>query len=1181
VIRKFAFLLFFSLWFVTLSLTQDNTPPTPQTTPSSDQATPASQEKASTTAKPGQKKEGDEEVPATRKAKRGQTTPEQPAATSTSKPAEKKPADPLTSVDTYRGLHMRSIGPAFVSGRVTSLAVNPFNRAQYFVGVASGGVWKTDNDGLTWNPVFQNEGSFSIGDVKLDPRDPAIVWVGTGENNSQRSVDYGDGVYKSEDGGKSWTNVGLKHSEHIGRIAISPKDGKTVFVAAEGPLWSPGGDRGVYRTTDGGKNWKKVLNVSENTGFADVAIDSDDPDTIYAAAYQRRRHVWTLIDGGPESAIYRSVDGGGTWTKLKSGLPTVDMGRIGLAVSPVDHNVVYATVEAAEGKGGIFRSSDRGATWERRNPFDETAMYYAQVFADPKNVDRIYMMNVLIRVSDDGGKTLHPLGEKYKHVDNHVIWVDPADTNYYLVGCDGGLYESFDRGANWSYKSNLPLAQFYDVALDNSKPFYYVYGGTQDNSSVGGPSRTLKISGIANQDWFFTQGGDGFRSVIDPEDPNTIYAEYQYGNLTRFDRLTGQQVGIQPQPGPDNVPYRWNWDSPIIVSPHSHTRLYFAANRLFRSDDRGDTWKAISPDLTRQLDRDKLPVMGRVWGPDAVAKNNSTSFYGNIVALSESTQKDGLIYVGTDDGLIQVTSDAGGNWTRYDKFPGVPNLTYVSRLLASQHNAGIVYASFDNHKMGDFKPYLLKSGDNGHTWNSIANNLPENGPVLAIAEDPVNPQLLFVGTEFGLFFSINGGGHWTQLKGGMPTIPVRDLAIQKRDGDLVAATFGRGFYVLDDLSPLRSVNAQTVLQPSALFPVRDALMYIEQRPIGGKHGSFGATYFEADNPPYGAVFTYYLKDKFKTKKEVRQQQEKAAQQPAKEGDADKPQSAGKKKNEPQKAIASAVNYPTMDQLRAEAEEAAPAVYLVVSDSSGAPIRRVPATNEAGLNRAAWDLRYPPSEVHTPSPEEADFAEFFQPPTGPLAMPGEYSVTLESRIDGKTQQLAGPMKFRVNALGAEQMNEQERAALEQFQQKVTHLDRALTGAIQTGNDVEKRLTSIHQSLRDTPGDVSPLVSRADDIQNRLRDVMRALRGDEVLRRRQENTPAAINDRINQIEDEERFSTVKPPQTHIDSYNIAAQQFGDQLSKLRQLVDLDLKKLEDDMEKAGAPWTPGHVPEWSEK
>ena len=458
------------------------------------------------------------------------------------------------------------------------------------------------------------------------------------------------------------------------------------------------------------------------------------------------------------------------------------------------------------------------------------------------------------------------------------------------------------------------------------------------------------------------------------------------------------------------------------------------------------------------------------------------------------------------EGDVRMARDSAERWSE------------VSRLLASQHNAGVVYASFDNHKMGDFKPYLLKSSDNGHSWNSIANNLPENGPVLALAEDPVNPQLLFAGTEFGMFFSLDGGGHWTQLKGGMPTISVRDLTIQKRESDLVAATFGRGFYILDDLSPLRAANAQTFQQQGALFPVRDALMYVEQHPIGGKHGFLGATYFEGDNPPYGAMFTYYLKDKLKTKKEVRQQQEKAAQQPAKEGDADTPNLRGKK-NETRKGSAAAVSYPTMDQIRAEAEEQAPALYLVVSDASGTPIRRVSASNEAGMNRAAWDLHYPASELHTPAPEEAD-SEFAQPPTGPLVMPGEYSVVLESQVGAKTQRLAGPVKFRVNAFGTEQMSEQDRTVLQQFQQKLARLDRALSGAIQTGNDVEKRLTSMQQSLRDTPSDVSALVARTDDLQTRLREIMRALVGDSVLRRRQDITPTAINDRVNQIEDEEK-------------------------------------------------------------
>ncbi|MGA8861800.1 MAG: glycosyl hydrolase, partial [Candidatus Sulfotelmatobacter sp.] len=662
-------------------------------------------------------------------------------------PAEEKKGG--MTADTFSGLKFRLIGPAVASGRVMSIAVNPRNKFEYYVGVASGGVWKTVNDGTTWTPVFDTEGSYSIGWVTLDPNDPAVVWVGTGESNSQRSVSYGDGIYRSDDGGKNWTNLGLKKSEHIGRVVIDPRDSKVVYVAAEGPLWGPGGDRGLYKTVDGGKNWKAVLTVSENTGVVDVAIDPANPDIIYAAAYQRRRHVYTLIDGGPESAIYKSTDAGATWNKLKSGLPTVDLGRIGLAVSPADPNVVYATIETADGKGGIFRSDDKGATWERKNEFDLGAMYYARVVADPKNADRIFVMNVTMRESLDGGKTLHKVEETNHHGDDHAVWIDPDDTKHWIFGSDGGMYETWDDAKNWEFKANLPTVQFYDVAVDNALPFYNVCGGTQDNFSSCGPARTRNLNGIVNSDWYVTTGGDGFHSQVDPEDANTVYSESQYGVLVRYDKPTGQELLLQPQEAKGEPPLRWNWDSPVIISPHSHTRIYFAANKLFRSDDRGDTWKEISGDLTRQIDRNKLPVMGRVWEPDAVAKNQSTSFYGNIVALSESPKKEGLIYVGTDDGLIQVTADGGSSWTKYEKFAGVPDETYVSRLAASRYDANTVYAAFDNHKNEDFKPYLLRSTDAGKTWASIAGNLPENGPVLAFAEDTVNADLLFAGTEFG------------------------------------------------------------------------------------------------------------------------------------------------------------------------------------------------------------------------------------------------------------------------------------------------------------------------------------------------------------------------------------------------------------------------------------------------
>lgn len=1072
-------------------------------------------------------------------------------------PEEGRPSDPFSST-TFNGLKLRSIGPATTSGRVVHFAVDPKNRSHYFVASASGGVWKTINSGTSWTPVFDSQGSYSIGTVVLDPKNSSIAWVGTGENNSQRSVGYGDGVYRSEDGGKSWKNMGLKKSEHIGRIVIDPRNTDTVYVAAQGPLWGPGGDRGLFKTTDGGKTWKNILSISENTGVTDLVMDLRNPDILFAAAYQRRRHVFTLIDGGPESALYRSTDAGATWTKLKSGLPSEDLGRIGLAISRTHPDVIYAIIEAANKKGGIFRSEDQGATWEKRNDYDSTAMYYSQIYVDPQNTERIYVMNVFIMVSDDGGKTLRRLGEKAKHVDSHALWIDPEDTNYYLVGCDGGIYESFDRGATWAFKNNLPITQFYDVAVDNATPFYNVYGGTQDNYSLGGPSRTFSASGITNADWFVTQGGDGFRSQVDPEDPNTIYAESQYGGLARFNKRTGERMGIQPQPGKGEPPLRWNWDSPLIISPHSHTRLYFAANKLFRSEDRGDTWKAVSPDLSRQIDRNKLAVMGRVWGPDAVAKNASTSFYGNVVALTESPNKEGLLYAGTDDGLVQVTEDGGANWRKIEKFPGVPEMAYVSRLSASSHEVNTVYATFDNHKNNDFAPYVLKSADAGKNWSSISGNLPTNGPVLAMAEDSVNPNLLFVGTEFGLFFTLDGGQKWVQLKGGLPTIAVRDLVIQQREGDLVVATFGRGFYILDDLTPMRALKLETLKQTATLFPVKDALMYIPAQPLGSRGKSFqGESFFTADNPPFGATLTYYLKDSLKTKKEKRQADEKAAL----------------KKGTP-------VPYPSPDELRAEELEEAPGVFLTITDPSGRTIRTMTGPITSGFHRVAWDLRFPPS---TPPREQRPSAEeeiFGGGPAGPLAMPGEYEVALAQRVNGVYASLAGPQSVKVVVPGTEAMAASDRTALFEFQRKVASLQRAVSGSIEAANNLKTRLAAIKRALQNTPADTKSLMEDASSIESRLELILRALRGDSILAARDENVPPSISGRVNEIVGDQRMSTSRPTQTQIEGYNIAGEEFTSELANLRTLIEVDVGRLEKAMEAAGAPWTPGRIPEWKE-
>jgi photosystem II stability/assembly factor-like uncharacterized protein len=1061
------------------------------------------------------------------------------------------------STPTFNGLRFRSIGPAFTSGRVIGFAVDPKNPAKYFVGVASGGVWRTVNAGTTWTPVFDNEGSYSIGAIVLDPKNPLVVWVGTGENNSQRSVSYGNGLYKSEDGGRTWRNVGLKTSEHIGRIAIDPKDSNIVYVASQGPLWGPGGERGLFKTTDGGKTWKSILNISENTGVTDVVIDSNDPNTIYCASYQRRRHFWTLINGGPESAIYKSTDAGATWTKLRAGLPTVELGRIGLAISPVDSNVIYATVEAADRKGGIFRSSDRGGSWERRNEFDTTAMYYSRIVADPKEVDRIYVMNVFLMVSDDGGRTLRRLGERSKHVDNHDIWINPDNTDHYLVGCDGGVYESFDRGSNWEFKANLPVPQFYDITTDNAKPFYNVYGGTQDNFSFGGPSRTRSASGIVNSDWFVTNGGDGFRSQVDPEDPNTIYASLQHGVIVRFDKRTGERIGIQPQPGRNDDPPRWNWDTPFIISPHLRTRLYMASDKLYRSDDRGDSWTVISGQLSRDLDRDKLPVMGRVWGIDAVAKNASTAFFGNASALAESQKKDGLIYVGTDDGLLQITEDGGKNWRRLEKFPGVGDMAYVSRIITSNHDANTAYVAFNNHQNNDFKPYLLKTTDAGRTWTSLSANLPKNGPVWAIAEDHVNPNLLFAGTEFGLFFSIDGGQKWIQLKGGLPTIAVRDLNIQKRENDLIVGTFGRGIYILDNYTPLRVLKPEMLRQDGAVFPVRDALMYIQSQPLGGRGKSFqGEAFYTADNPPFGAAVTWYLKDALKTRKERRQEAEKEAE----------------RKGQP-------VGWPTREQLRTEEEEEAPAIIVTITDSSDRVVRRLTGPATGGIQRLTWDLRYPAANLSAPPPPDADFD--FEPPSGPLVMPGTYKMLVAKRVDGAMTPLGPAQEFQVVVEGQENMSGADRTALVEFQQKAVRLQRAVNGATQAANALRPRLTAIKRAIAETPSLPNRLYEEAMALEKRNNEILRVLSGDAAARQRNMNTPPSINDRVGYVVGAQRMSTARPTQTQQNQYTAAAQDFEGVLVQLRQLIEVDLARLEKQLEAAGAPWTPGRIPEWKDQ
>jgi photosystem II stability/assembly factor-like uncharacterized protein len=1053
---------------------------------------------------------------------------------------------------TLASLRFRSIGPALSSGRISDFAVHPDNRAHYFVAVASGGVWKTTNAGTTYTPVFDGEGSYSIGCVEIDPNNPKIVWVGTGENNSQRSVSFGDGVYKSVDGGKSWTNMGLKESEHIGMILIHPRNGDIVYVAAQGPLWRAGGDRGLYETTDGGTTWERILHVSEDTGINEVHMDPRDPNVLYASAYQRRRRVWTQIDGGPESAIYKSTDAGQTWRKLTRGLPGVDLGRIGMDIAPSNPDIIYAIVEAQMGQGGVYRSTDRGETWVKRNSYMTTSpQYYNEIVCDPNDADVVYFMDTFMHRTEDGGATLERVPRRRKHVDNHALWIDPDDSSYLLVGCDGGVYESFDRGNNWLYKPNLPLAQFYRVTADTSKPFYYVYGGTQDNNSMGGPSRTLSREGILNEDWFVTVGGDGYETVIDPEDPMIVYSLWQYGGLVRHDRRSGETLDIRPRERPGDEPYRWNWDTPLILSPHSHTRLYVAANRLFRSDDRGNSWEVISDDLTRQVDRNQLEVMGKIQSVDAVAKNEATSAYGNCVALSESPVVEGLIYVGTDDGVIQVTEDGGQSWRKIMLFPTVPDYTYVSCVLASQHDPDTVFASFDAHKNGDLTPYVLRSTDRGLTWEPIAGDLPDREVVYSIAEDHVSPDLLFLGTEFGCFFTLNGGEKWTKLRSGLPTIAVRDIDIQERENDLVLATFGRGFYILDDYTPLRVATPEMFKADAHVFPIKDALRYIQNRK---GRGSQGASFYSASNPPFGAVFTYHLKESLKTKQERRREREKKAEK------------AGE-----------TPPYPSWQELREEDEERAPSILLIVRDEDGEVVRRLTGSHNKGLHRTPWDLRYPaktPIQIREPSSR----SPWAWAPSGPLATPGTYTVTIAEEIDGVVTELTEPTPFEVVALDIATFAAGDDEAVLEFQIKANRLLRAVRGALEAAGEMESRIAHLRQAVLVTPDADPAVLAQLEDMTDRLDDLLVELRGNRTKARREEPTEPSINSRISSVVRSSQSVTSAPTQMQRDQYRYAAEAFGPVLDALRTMYEEELPAIESQLEEAGAPWTPNRLPDW---
>ena len=1056
---------------------------------------------------------------------------------------DKKSENFLTKLN-LGAFKLRSVGPALTSGRVSDFAVHPDKRHEYYVATSSGGVWKTINGGANYTPIFDQQGSYSIGCITMDPNNPYVIWVGTGENNNQRSVGYGDGIYRSKDGGKTWKHMGLKNSEHIAKIIVDPRNSNIVYVAAIGPLWSEGGDRGLYKSMDGGKTWESKIKVDEHTGVTDLIMDPNNPDVLYAATYQRRRHVFTWMSGGPGSGLYKSTDSGESWEQLKTGLPSSIIGRIGLAMSPADSDIVYAIVEAMDGQQGFYRTSNRGGSWKKMSNYVTSGNYYQEIVVDPKDVNTVYSLSTYNMVTRDGGKTFSRLGEKNKHVDNHVMWIDPDDTDYLLVGCDGGIYESFDRGKNWIYKENLPVTQFYKVTVDNDLPFYNIYGGTQDNYSLGGPSRTKSQNGITNEDWFVTLGGDGFESAVDPENPNIIYAQYQYGNLYRFDKASGERIDIKPRARKNENAYTWNWDAPLQVSSHVPKRVYFAANKLFRSDDRGNTWEVISDELSRGVDRNKLKVMGRTWSVDMIEKNGGVSKFGAAIAFHESPIDKNLLYVGTDDGLIHVTENSGNTWKKYERFSNVPKMTYVNMLLASQHDENVVYSVFNNHKKGDFKPYLFRSDNKGKSWKSISSNLPIRGSVYSIAEDHIDPNLLFVGTEFGLFFSLDGGAYWKQIKAGLPTIAVRDLAIQERENDLVLGTFGRGFYVLDDYSALRNINQRNMQQEAQIFPIKDGLMFIQGSRIGGNDKGFqGENYFTTPNPPVGVTFTYFLKESINTLENKRKKKEAKLRNEGKD-----------------------VSYPSFEDFRKEKEEKKPHLIFTISDKSGNIIRRLSKPARAGVNRLTWDYK-----MFSAGPINDSDAKKGFPSSGAYVAPGEYTVTMSKVIDGLSTNIAGPVSFRTKTLSDVTLPANNRRELSAFQEQIGRLQSVIRTMNTRLNNTSKELAQMRAAAQGIKNDNSKILMGIDLAQEKITIIQRKLNGDWLAYRLDVDLPPSISDRVNRAAYGVLSSSSAPTTTQREAYNIANSELEPLQKELNSFLDNDMKRMIDMLNRSGAPYT----------
>ena len=1041
------------------------------------------------------------------------------------------------SLDAFK---FRNVGPAFLSGRIADIVTHPENSNVWYVAVGSGGVWKTENAGTTWSPIFDDQSTYSTGCITLDPSNPSTVWVGSGENVGGRHVAYGDGIYKSTDDGKTWKNMGLKNSEHISEIIVHPDNSDVVWVAVQGPLWSKGGERGLYKTTDGGANWKQVLGNNEWTGVTDIMVDPRNPQIIYAATWDRHRTVAALMGGGPGSGIHRSDDGGNTWRKLTNGLPSSNMGKIGITISPQQPDVVYAAIELDRTKGGVYRSANRGESWTKMSNTVSGGTgphYYQELYASPHEFDRLYLMNVRVLTSNDGGKTFAQLPERNKHSDNHAIVFKKDDPNYIMLGTDAGIYESFDSAKTWRYIKNLPLTQFYKVAVNNAEPFYHMFGGTQDNGSAGGPSATDEREGIANKHWYKTLFADGHQSATDPVYNDIIYAETQQGGLHRVDLTTGEQVSVQPQARAGEPHERFNWDAPILVSPHNPARLYFASYRVWKSESRGDDWEPISGDLTRNEERITLPIMGRQQSWDNAWDVGAMSNYNTITSLSESPIQEGLLYAGTDDGFIQVSENGGDSWRAIPVTNlGLPARSFVNDIKADLYDVNTVYVALDNHKEGDFNPYLYKSTDKGLTWKSISNNIPKRTLVWRMVQDNVKKNLLFAATEYGVYTSLNGGDSWQKLPG-TPTISFRDITIQKRENDLVAASFGRGFFVLDDYSALREFTESNLNQKGKLFSPRPAKWFVPR----SNTGNTGADYYFAKNPEYGAVFTYHLADDYKTQKQIRVSKEK------------------KIKN-------SNIPFPGWDALDAEGRESTAKVILTIHDGAGNIINKVSQKASKGSHRIAWDLtHFNPFAISSDGSSRRRYGG-----GGAMVIPGNYSASLHLEKEGSVTPLDGPISFEVKPIREGVLKGASYEDYDSFRVALTELMKEMNAVQDVFSESIKKHKALKVALSRSniaPGPIEGQLASLDNEINAINKLSGSPSRSEIGERNPATMQSYLYNAMNGME-----NSYGPTGINKKSFEIAKKMLTTIKAKVEAL-DSSITPIEKALKAAGAPYING--------